>query len=312
MATTAEGERLRPATVSAEPESGRAALRRLWRLKWGVVAAVVLLLIVGSAVFAPLVAPADPLSVDIRHRLAPPVWMQGTSAHLLGTDQIGRDLLSRIVYGGRISLLVGVAAVLVSTTIGVLLGLAAGYCGPRTDWTIMTLVNVMLTFPFVLLALSVIAVLGPSLVNMIIVLGMAGWPIYCRVIRAETLAMREREFVLAATTAGVSRRAILVRHVVPHVLPSVIVYATLGVATAIQLEAALSFVGIGIQPPDASWGNMISEGQSYLISSPWLVALPGGAIVLAMLGFSLLGDGLRDALDPTLERRGRVILGGVH
>src|SRR5881628_4080676 len=165
----------------------------------------------GSAA-APWIAPFSPVEVDIRHRLAPPAWMdRGTPDHVLGTDQIGRDLLSRMIYGGRVSLLIGVAAVLVSSTIGVLLGLGAGYFGPRVDWTIMTLVNVMLTFPFVLLALAVIAVLGPSLVNMVIVLGVADWPLYARVIRSETLAIREREFMTAARALGMSHLRIIFR-----------------------------------------------------------------------------------------------------
>ncbi|PYO54864.1 MAG: peptide ABC transporter permease, partial [Candidatus Rokuibacteriota bacterium] len=172
----------------AESAERGATLRRLLRLRWGLAAAGVLLLIVAGAVLAPWVSPHDPLAVNIRHRLAPPAWMEGGAAqHLLGTDQVGRDLLSRVIYGGRVSLVVGVGAVFMSATIGVLLGLGAGYFGGWTDWVIMTGVNVMLTFPFVLLALAVIAVLGPSLTNMIIVLGVAGWPIYARVIRAETM-----------------------------------------------------------------------------------------------------------------------------
>jgi len=178
---------------AARSGARRIALRRVWRFKWGVAAAAILMTIVGGAVCAPWLAPDNPLTVDIQHRLSPPVWMDGgTRTHILGTDQVGRDLLSRMIYGGRVSLIIGVAAVLVSSSIGVLLGLAAGYFNPRVDWTIMTLVNVMLTFPFVLLALAVIAVLGPSLVNMIIVLGIADLPLYARVIRAETLAIRER------------------------------------------------------------------------------------------------------------------------
>ena len=177
----------------AESAERGATLRRLLRLRWGLAAAGVLLLIVAGAVLAPWVSPHDPLAVNIRHRLAPPAWMEGGAVqHVLGTDQVGRDLLSRMIYGGRVSLVVGVTAVLISSTIGVLLGLGAGYFGGGADWTIMTLVNVMLTFPFVLLALAVIAVLGASLANMIIVLGVAGWPIYARVIRAETMAIRER------------------------------------------------------------------------------------------------------------------------
>jgi len=221
------------------------------------------------------VAPHDPFAVNIRHRLAPPVWMEGTPAHLLGTDQVGRDLLSRIVYGGRISLLVGMSAVLISTTIGVLLGLAAGYVGRRTDWTIMTAVNVMLTFPFVLLALSVIAVLGPSHVNMIIVLGVAGWPIYCRVVRAETLAVRERAFVLAGRALGMSHARIVFRQILPNLVSPIVVIATLQVAQVIILESFLSFLGLGVQPPTPAWGNMLGEGRLYMLNSWWIAASPG-------------------------------------
>jgi len=301
MATTAQGERVRPVAVTSEPDPSQVPLRRLWRVKWGVAAAVILLLIVASAIFAPLVAPADPLAVNIRHRLAPPVWMDGTAAHLLGTDQIGRDLLSRIIWGGRISLLVGVAAVLVSTTIGVLLGLAAGYCGGRTDWTIMTIVNVVLTFPFVLLALSVIAVLGPSLVNMIIVLGVAGWPIYCRVIRAETLAMREREFVVAGRALGMSHARIVFRQIFPNVLSPMVVIATLQVAQVIKIESFLSFLGLGVQPPTPAWGNMLGEGRVYMLNSWWIAAFPGAAIFVTTLVINLVGNALRDWLDPHMK-----------
>ncbi len=261
-------------------------------------AASILLLIVASAIFAPVVAPHDPLEVNIRHRLAPPVWMDGTSANLLGTDQVGRDLLSRIVYGGRISLLVGVSAVIISTTIGVLLGLGAGYVGRRTDWTIMTLVNVMLTFPFVLLALSVIAVLGPSLVNMIIVLGVAGWPIYCRVVRAETLAVREREFVLAGRALGMSHFRIVFRQILPNLVSPIVVIATLQVAQVIILESFLSFLGLGVQPPTPAWGNMLGEGRLYMLNSWWIAAFPGLAIFVTTLVINLMGNALRDWLDP--------------
>ncbi len=295
---SAAREALRAAPAVAEPTRGSVALRRLWRLKWGVAAASILLLIVASAIFAPVVAPHDPLEVNIRNRLAPPVWMDGTSAHLLGTDQVGRDLLSRIVYGGRISLLVGVSAVIISTTIGVLLGLGAGYVGRRTDWTIMTLVNVMLTFPFVLLALSVIAVLGPSLVNMIIVLGVAGWPIYCRVVRAETLAVREREFVLAGRALGMSHVRIVFRQILPNLVSPIVVIATLQVAQVIILESFLSFLGLGVQPPTPAWGNMLGEGRLYMLNSWWIAAFPGLAIFVTTLVINPMGNALRDWLDP--------------
>jgi ABC-type dipeptide/oligopeptide/nickel transport system permease subunit len=287
--------------VDSAASSAR-SLRQLWRLKWGVVAAALMLVIVASAVFAPLIAPHDPLEVDVRHRLAPPVWMDGgTSVHPLGTDQIGRDLLSRVIYGGRVSLLVGVAAVLVSSTIGVLLGLAAGYFGPRIDWIIMTTVNVMLTFPFVLLALAVIAVLGPSLLNMVIVLGVADWPLYARVIRVETLALRERDFVTAGRALGMSHLRLIFRQILPNLVSVIIVIATLQVARVIILESFLSFLGLGVQPPTPAWGNMLGEGRVYMLNSWWIAAFPGLAIFVTTLVINLMGNALRDWLDPHMR-----------
>jgi peptide/nickel transport system permease protein len=277
-------------------------LRRLSRLKWGVAAAGILLAIVLSAVLAPWLAPHDPLVVDIRHRLAPPAWMAGGAPdHLLGTDQVGRDLLSRVIYGGRVSLIVGVSSVLLSSTIGILLGLAAGYFGGRTDWLIMTVVNVVLTFPFVLLALAVIAVLGPSLPNMIAVLGIAGWPIYARVIRAETLALREREFVTAGRALGMSHLRIVFRQILPNLMSAGVVIATLQVAQVIVLESFLSFLGLGVQPPTPAWGNMLGEGRVYMLNSWWIAAFPGSAIFVTTLVINLIGNALRDWLDPHLN-----------
>ena len=284
------------------PAVGHARLRSLLRLRWGLAAAVILLLIVASAVFAPWISPHDPLAVNIRHRLGPPAWMEGgTREHLLGTDQVGRDLLSRMIYGGRVSLVVSVFAVILSATIGVLLGLAAGYAGRRTDWTIMTIVNVMLTFPFVLLALSVIAVLGPNLVNMIIVLGVAGWPIYARVVRAETMAIREREFVIAGRALGMSHLRIVVRQILPNLVSAIVVIATLQVAQVIIAESFLSFLGLGIQPPTPAWGNMLGEGRLYMLNSWWIATFPGLAIFVTTLVINLMGNALRDWLDPHLK-----------
>jgi ABC-type dipeptide/oligopeptide/nickel transport system permease subunit len=278
------------------------SLRRLWRLKWGLAAAVLMLAIVASALAAPLLAPHSPVDVDIRHRLAPPAWMDGGAAeHLLGTDQIGRDLFSRMIYGGRVSLLVGVAAVLVSSTIGVLMGLGAGYFGPRVDWTIMTAVNVMLTFPFVLLALAVIAVLGPSLVNMVIVLGVADWPLYARVIRVETLALRERDFITAGKALGMSHARLIFRQILPNLVSVIIVIATLQVARVIILESFLSFLGLGVQPPTPAWGNMLGEGRVYMLNSWWIAAFPGLAIFVTTLVINLMGNALRDWLDPHMR-----------
>jgi ABC-type dipeptide/oligopeptide/nickel transport system permease subunit len=286
------------------PRTGarRAALQRLLRLRWGLAAAGILAVIVASAVLAPWVSPHDPLAVNIRHRLAPPAWMEGgTPAHPLGTDQVGRDLLSRMIYGGRVSLVVGVSAVLLSATIGVLLGLGAGYFGGRADWTIMTGVNVMLTFPFVLLALAVIAVLGPSLVNMIMVLGAAGWPIYARVIRAETMAIREREFVVAGRALGMSHARLIFRQILPNLMSAIVVIATLQVAQVIILESFLSFLGLGIQPPTPAWGNMLGEGRVYMLNSWWIATFPGSAIFLTTLMINLMGNALRDWLDPHMK-----------
>lgn len=284
------------------PTAGRRSLRRLWRLKWGLAAAAVLLLIVVITLAAPWLAPYSPVEVDIRHRLGPPAWMEGGKTdHWLGTDQIGRDLLSRMIYGGRVSLLIGVTAVAISSTIGVLLGLAAGYFGGKIDWIIMTLINVMLTFPFVLLALAVIAVLGPSLLNMILVLGVAGWPIYARVIRAETMALREREFVVAGRALGMSHARIVFGQILPNLVSAITVVATLQIAQVIILESFLSFLGLGVQPPTPAWGNMLGEGRVYMLNSWWIAAFPGAAIFVTTLVINLMGNALRDWLDPHMK-----------
>ncbi len=286
----------------AAPDSAGAAWRRLGRLKWGVSGALVFLVVVLSAVLAPVISPHDPLTVDIRHGMAPPAWMGGgTREHILGTDQIGRDLLSRVIWGGRVSLLVGVTAVLLSATIGVLFGLAAGYFAGQVDWSIMTLINVMLTFPFVLLALAVIAVLGPSVPNMIVVLGVTGWPVYARVIRAETFALREREFVLAARALGMSHVRIIFGQILPNLVSPIVVVATLQIAQVIILESFLSFLGLGVQPPTPAWGNMLGEGRVYMLNSWWIAAFPGLAIFITTLVINLMGNGLRDWLDPHMK-----------
>ena len=291
-----------PGASPVRPQAAERSLRRLWRVKWGVVAALLLLLIVITALAAPLIAPYSPVEVDIEHRLGPPAWMEGgKTEHWLGTDQIGRDLLSRMIYGGRVSLLIGVSAVLVSSTIGVLLGLVAGYFGSRTDWIIMTMINTMLTFPFVLLALAVIAVLGPSLVNMVIVLGVTGWPLYARVIRAETMAIRERDFITAGRALGMSHVRIIFRQILPNLISVVVVIATLQVASVIILESFLSFLGLGVQPPTPAWGNMLGEGRVYMLNSWWIAAFPGAAIFVTTLAINLMGNALRDWLDPHMK-----------
>ncbi len=285
------------------------ALRELARDWTAMLGLALVVLLVVAAAFAPLLAPFDP-AFQHAEGLSLEGQPLGPSAEFaLGTDKLGRDELSRLLHGARVSLLVGIGGNLLSALIGIAIGGVAGMVGSRLQALLMRGLDVILSFPLVLLAIALLAVTQPSLPIILVMIGVAFGAYLSRLVFAQVVSLKEREFVLAARAAGVRPGWILVRQVVPHVIPSVLVYSTLGVATAIQFEAALSYVGIGIQPPDSSWGNMISEGQPFLVSAPWLVAFPGAAIVLAMVGFSLLGDGLRDALDPTLERRGRLLFG---
>lgn len=277
--------------------------RKAWQLRLGVLGGVIILGLLITALFAPQLAPHSPYDQNILYRLKPPFWMdKGTLEFPLGTDQLGRDTLSRIIYGARISLVVGLSAVGVSVTIGVLLGLLAGYFGGWLDSIISFMVNTMLSFPFILLALSLVAVLGPSLQNIIIALGVTGWPVFTRVTRVETLKLREREFVLAAISQGLSTPRIILHHVLSNLMAPVLVIATVEVARAIIRESLLSFLGVGIQPPTASWGLMLAEGRNYMLIKWWLATFPGLAIFLAALGINLLGDALRDLVDPHLRK----------
>ena len=274
-------------------------LRQLWRLKGSLIGAVVVLLVTLVALFAPLVAPANPYLGRTLDRLAPPFWIEdGTTQSLLGTDQLGRDNLSRLIFGARVSLSVAVLAVVGASVVGVLLGLFAGYYRRWIDWLISTMVNVMLSFPFVLLALAVIAVLGPSFSNLIVVLAITGWPVYTRIIRAQTLSLREREFVAASRLLGAGDLRIIFRHVFPNVLNLLVVIASLQVAQMIILESFLSFLGLGIQPPIPSWGSMLADGKIYMFDKWWMATIPGLAIFVTTLAINLVGDGLRDLLDP--------------
>jgi peptide/nickel transport system permease protein len=262
-----------------------------------IVASVVL------AALAPALAPADPIRNDLLARLAPPMWMEGGSArHPLGTDTLGRDVVSRLLYGARVSLLVGFAAVLVAGVVGVALGLVAGYYGGRLDDLLMRLGDVQLAFPVLVLAIAVLSVLGASLGNVIVVLGLTGWVTYARIARAETLSLRHREFVEGARALGARDAAILWRHILPNVLPPITVVATFSVARTIIAEASLSFLGLGIPPPAPSWGAMLDEGRNYLTTGWWLALFPGVAILALVLGINLVGDWLRDVLDPRVER----------
>jgi peptide/nickel transport system permease protein len=248
------------------------------------------------ALFAPLYN-HDPGAIDITQRLRPPGW-----GHPLGTDDLGRDVLARILYGARISLLVGFVAVGIATLIGILVGAMAGFYGRWVDALLMRFVDIILCFPTFFLILAVIAFLEPSIWNIMIIIGLTGWMGVARLVRAEFLSLRGRDFVVAAQSIGATDQRLIFRHILPNALSPVIVSATLGVAGAILTESALSFLGIGVQPPTPSWGNMLITGKQTLGSAWWLSVFPGMAILLTVLGYNLLGEGLRDALDPRMDR----------
>jgi len=274
----------------------RATLRRNHIAK--LVAAFIVLVVV-VAIFAPVLAPHDPNAQDLTLRLRPPVWAHGAiPGHLLGTDHLGRDVLSRVIYGSRVSLLVGVSATLVAGIIGALAGLIAGYFGGWRDAAIMRLADVQLAFPSILLALALVAVLGPSLLYVIVVLGATGWVSYARVVRAEVLSLRSREFVTAARAAGVSDRTIVRRHLLPNVMAPLATVGTLQVASMIITEASLSYLGLGVPKDVVTWGAMLHDGQLYLSNAWWLAVLPGVAIMLTTLSINIAGDMLRDIADP--------------
>jgi peptide/nickel transport system permease protein len=277
--------------------------RRLWRKftrnPIGVIGGIILLTVIVGAVFADYVAPHEPNKQRLMVRFKPPFWADGGSmTYPLGTDNVGRDIWSRIIHGSRISLIVGICAVGVSMLIGVTLGLASGFWGGRIDATIMALVDIMLAFPQLILAFAMVAVLGPGIGNIILVLGLTGWERYARVVRAEVLALREREFVQAARAVGVSNLKIVFGHIMPNTFSSVIVMATLQTAQAILAEAALSFLGLGTGRTYPSWGQMISLGRDYISIAWWLSTFPGLAILLTVLAINLVGDRIRDVLDP--------------
>ncbi len=272
--------------------------RRVWRLKGGLIGAAIMFIIILIALVGPALAPHDPIAGRMLDRLKPPIWLGGTSKYLLGTDQIGRDELSRLILGTRVSLLAWASGTLVACIVGVTLGLLAGYFGGVIDWLISSAVNVMLTFPFVLLALAVIAVLGAEFRNLIVVLAITAWPIYTRVIRAQVLVLRDREFMLAARVMGAGHLRLMLRHALPNVINTVIVISSLQVAQLIILESFLSFLGLGVQPPTPSWGSMLGESRAYMFDKWWLATFPGLAIFITTLAINLLGDGLRDLLDP--------------
>ncbi len=263
----------------------------------------VVFVVVLVGVLAPAIAPHDPNDQDLVMVTVPPVWEDGGSTeYLIGTDNLGRDLLSRLLFGAQVSLLVAVVTVLLSGSVGVLLGLVSGFYGGRLDNVLMAIAEVQLAFPFILLAIAIISALGPSLPNTVVALAIASWVSYARIIRAETLSQREREYITAARALGASHARILFRHLLPLMATPVLVVATLEIARMIVIESSLSFLGLGVQPPRASWGSMVADGRDYLLIAWWLPVFPGLAITVTVMGVNMLGDWLRDAFDPRLRQ----------
>lgn len=256
-----------------------------------------------AALFAQVISPSAPETQQLIERLDPPSWLGGENGRLLGTDQLGRDVLSRVVHGARVSLIVGIAGVALSGTVGVTLGLVAGYFGGRWDRVIMRVTDLQQAIPALVLAIAVVAILRPSLLNLIIVLAVTTWITFARVVRSEVLAIRESLFVEAARLVGARHRRIIVRHVLPNVSASVIVIGSLTVANLILFEASLSFLGLGVPPPTPTWGRMVFDGLEYVSTAWWIPLFPALAVMLTVLGSNLVGDWLRDALDPRQRQR---------
>jgi len=255
---------------------------------------MIVLVVVGAALLAPWLSSYDPAAQNLIARLRPP----GTPEHLLGTDRYGRDVLSRVLYGARVSLVVGPASVLIAVSLGLSLGLTAGYFGGRTDMLIGRIFDVMLAFPSILLALAIVAALGPSMGNMILAIGLSMTPTFGRVIRSAVIAVRARDYIASARALGAGHLFTIVTHVLPNILSSVLVVATVAIASAILVEATMSFLGLGVPPPTATWGSMVADGKGMFLNAPWIVISAGLPITITVLGFSLLGDGIRDWLDP--------------
>jgi peptide/nickel transport system permease protein len=295
-------------TSLTPPEVSYSALiwRRLRRDRVAMFGAVLVAVLLLIALFAPLLSPHDPAD-QFRDGLTPdgqpvPGTLFSKSSGTpfpLGTDANGRDLLSRILYGSRVSLVVGVLANLLAVLIGLIIGMTAGYLGGWVESLLMRITDIMMAFPTLLLAMTLVAILKPSLWIIIVVIGLVYWTWIARVVYGQVVAMREREFVIASRALGGNRRYVILHHMLPQMIPTIIVWGTLGIATNVMLEASLSYLGIGVQPPTPSWGGMIQQGQSYYRTAPWLVIYPGLAIMITVFAFNLLGDGLRDAFDPT-------------
>ncbi len=288
------------------------AFRMLRRNRLGVIGFAILVIVASAAIFSPVLAPYDPAEGDIMERLRCPVLtscpiygtsntIEGSREHILGTDALGRDILSRLIYGARVSLIVGITAVLLGAGIGTTAGLFSGYYGGLLDSVIMRIGDIFLAFPYLLLAIAIVAVLGGGLLNVIIVLAIATWVPYARLTRGSVLSAKAQEYIIAARAIGVSDSSLLFRHLLPNVVTPIIVYGTFAVAAAIIAEAGLSFLGLGVGSSRPTWGNMLADGRAYLSTAWWLATIPGLAIMLTVLSINLIGDWLRDALDPQLR-----------
>jgi ABC-type dipeptide/oligopeptide/nickel transport system permease subunit len=290
-----------------EDRSIRARLFYLWRLLWrdksGMIGLIVFLVIIFTAIFAPMLAPHDPLKQDLYASRQPPVWTEdGNPDHILGTDNLGRDLFSRIIYGSRVSIMVGFLGVSIAFSLGIMIGLIAGFKGGRTDNVIMTLTNMVLALPYLVFVVFIAAILGRSLINVVLIFGLTDIPIFVRVTRGEVLRLREEGYIEAAISIGQKTPAIIFKHIMPNLLGPLITLATFEMSAMIFYEAGLGFLGLSVPPTTPSWGNMLAEGRQYLTVYPWMSIYPGLAIVVTGFSMNLFGDWLRDVLDPRMRR----------
>ncbi len=283
-------------TESARSQIVRDLVNAYGKNRMAIVGLIIVAILLIGAIAAPLISPYDPYKIDFSKVAAPP-----SAAHWLGTDELGRDLLTRLIYGARISLLIGVVPALIAQFVGAAVGIAAGYYGGKTDYILMRLADVVLAFPSLLLAMAIMYTLGGSLMNLFIALSFVGWASTARVVRSLTLSLRNKEFVEAARSIGVKNSVIMARHILPNCIPTVIVLLTLSIPNYILQEAGLSFLGMGAQPPTPSWGLIAIKGKEFLLSAPWIGVAPGVFILITVLGFNFMGDGVRDALDPTMK-----------
>ncbi|SKC65695.1 ABC transporter permease [Maledivibacter halophilus] len=273
-------------------------IKKLFRNKTAVAGLIIILVVIFTAIFAPLLAPHDPNKIN----LVKPCLKPGTEGHILGTDEFGRDMLSRVIYGSRISIIVGVCATALGALIGIVIGLISGYKGGKVDTIIMRFMDGMFAFPFILLAIIMMTVLGSGLQNVIFAIGIANIPYYARIVRGQVLIAKEEDYCQAVKALGASNFKIIKDHIIPNIASPIIVYATLNIAGTIISEAGLSFLGLGIQPPISSWGNILKSGKDYLLTAPHIATFSGLAILITVIGFNLFGDGVRDALDPKLNK----------